>query len=93
MMKRASAAEEYTKNAEDLKREQVEDLENWCKQQPHLPEISEVEVIIFLHSNYYDMEATKKTIENYFTMRTSFTEFFNRRDVTTDELQEAVRVM
>lgn len=85
-------AEEYAKNAGNLKKEDVLDIIQWAKTQPHLPEVTEFEAILFLHSNYYDLEGAKKTIENYFTMRTKSTDFFSARDVTTDEMQETLRI-
>lgn len=93
MMKKISVEEEYVKNEGVLKKDDVQAIFEWIKGQPHLPVISELEVILFLHSNYYDLEATQKTIENYYTLRTNYTEFFSSRDINSDELQETLRVM
>lgn len=41
----------------------------------------ELEVILFLHSNYNKVEATKVTIDNYYTCRTHMTMFFGSRDI------------
>lgn len=92
-MKIVTAEEEYVKNSDVIKKEDIACIQEWVKTQPHLPEISEFMVILFLHSNYYDLEETRKTIENYYTMRTNYTEFFSSRDVTANELHETLRVM
>lgn len=93
IMKIVTAAEEYAKNADALRTEDVTAILEWVKGQPHLPAVSEFEAILFLHSNYYDLAETQKTIENYYTLRTNYTEFFGARDITSAELQETLRVM
>lgn len=40
---------------------------------------SELEAILFLHSNYYKMEATKTAIEAYYTLRSTVPMFFTKR--------------
>ncbi|XP_051169298.1 uncharacterized protein LOC127286762 [Leptopilina boulardi] len=74
-----TAEEEFKKNPE-LKESDLELLREWCKKQPHLPKIADIDLILFLHSNYYLLEPTKKTIDNYYTMRTHVPEFFTNRD-------------
>ena len=71
--------EELKKNSE-LRKEDLKTLREWCEKQPHLPKITDNELVIFLHSNYYLMERTKSTIENYYTSRTHLPEFFATRD-------------
>lgn len=84
--------EEMNKNPE-LKMSDIKILKEWCEKQPHLPKIQDVHLAIFLHSNYYQLEPTKKTIENYYTIRTQVPEFFSNRDLKTEGLQEAITVM
>lgn len=72
--------EEFRKNPE-LKETDLESLREWCKKQPHLPKIPDIDLILFLHSNYYSIEPTKKTIDNYYTMRTHVPELFTNRDI------------
>lgn len=74
-----SFKEELNKNPE-LKRDDVQMLREWCEKQPHLPKITESELALFLHSNYYRLEPTKSTIESYYTVRTHVPEFFSCRD-------------
>ncbi|XP_017781335.1 PREDICTED: alpha-tocopherol transfer protein-like [Nicrophorus vespilloides] len=64
----------------DLKREDIKILQEWLKMQPHLPEITELQLILFLHSCYYSIEATKKCIDYFYTARTHCPEFFKDRD-------------
>ncbi|XP_066592372.1 alpha-tocopherol transfer protein-like [Prorops nasuta] len=74
-----SFEEELKKNRE-LKKADIESLQEWCKKQPHLPKITDSELALFLHSNYYLMEPTKTTIDTYYTVRSHVPEFFSGRD-------------
>ncbi|KRT83098.1 hypothetical protein AMK59_3655, partial [Oryctes borbonicus] len=71
--------EEYRKNKE-LKKEDVQMLKEWIEKQPHLPKISEFQIIIFLHSCYYRIEPTKTCIETFYTVRAHCPEFFKDRN-------------
>ncbi|XP_014472010.1 PREDICTED: alpha-tocopherol transfer protein-like [Dinoponera quadriceps] len=90
--KRISYEEEKRKNPE-LKDSDIQLLKDWCAKQPHLPKIMDSEYALFLHSNYYLMEPTKCTIEQYYTARTHLPEFFSDRDpLGTMQLREAFKV-
>lgn len=84
--------EEMKKNPE-LKIEDIKILKEWCEKQLHLPKIQDVQLAIFLHSNYYQLEPTKNTIENYYTIRTQVPELFSDRDIKSEKLQEALKVI
>ncbi|XP_003399181.1 alpha-tocopherol transfer protein-like [Bombus affinis] len=72
--------EDELKNNPDLKEEDMQMLRDWYKKQPHLPKITDSELVLFLHSNYYRMEPTKTTIDAYYTVRSHVPEFFSNRD-------------
>ncbi|GLV38431.1 uncharacterized protein CBL_13018 [Carabus blaptoides fortunei] len=91
-MKTITVEEEYAKN-KYLKREDVKNLMNWAEKQSYLPKISELEIILFLHSCYNSQEAAKVTIDNYYTCRTHCPEFFENRDSSTPALQKSMEVM
>lgn len=54
--------------------------------------ITELETIIFLHANYYNIEATKLNIDLYHTFRTHVPEFFGNRNVFGDDMQLAMAI-
>ncbi|CAK9806905.1 Alpha-tocopherol transfer protein-like [Anthophora quadrimaculata] len=86
--------EEELKKNPDLKDEDIQLLRDWCKKQPHLPSISDSELALFLHSNYYQVEITKTTIDTYYTVRTHVTEFFSNRDpLGTKELRKSFKTI
>ncbi|XP_018395804.1 PREDICTED: alpha-tocopherol transfer protein-like [Cyphomyrmex costatus] len=85
--------EELKKNSE-LKESDVQMLREWCEKQPHLPKISDSEIALFLHSNYYRLEPTKTTIDTYFTVRTHVPEFFCNRDpINNKEFKKATETV
>ncbi|XP_058829855.1 alpha-tocopherol transfer protein-like isoform X1 [Topomyia yanbarensis] len=88
----ADVENEY-KKFPDLKREDVQKIREWMEKQPHLPKISELETVLFLHSNYFKMEATKQTIENYYTCRTHIPMFFANRDMLSAGTKKAMNTI
>ncbi|XP_052563849.1 alpha-tocopherol transfer protein-like isoform X2 [Culex pipiens pallens] len=68
-------------------------IKEWLSTQRHLPPISDQEIKTFLHSNYYDLEKTKVTIENYYTFRTNCKDFFSNLDLNSEELQRMMTVV
>ncbi|XP_039304656.1 alpha-tocopherol transfer protein-like [Solenopsis invicta] len=93
LIKRITLEEEMEKSSE-LKLSDIQSLKEWCEKQPHLPKIEDSFLALFLHSNYYQMEQTKNTIENYYTIRTHVPEFFSNRDpLGNKELRQAFKIM
>ncbi|XP_031330963.1 alpha-tocopherol transfer protein-like [Photinus pyralis] len=78
----ASVDLEYEKNKE-LRRDDVRHLQDWLEKLPHMPEISELELIFFLKSCEFRVEMTKTTIDNCYTMKGLSPEIFARRDLKT----------
>lgn len=60
----------------NLKKKDVEIIEQWIEKQPHLPKVTELQLIIFLQSCCYQIQPTKITIDSFFTMRTLMPEIF-----------------
>ncbi|XP_038212138.1 uncharacterized protein LOC119832543 [Zerene cesonia] len=60
--------------------EEIQEIREWMKSQPHLPYISDEFIILFLHSNYYKVKETQDTIECYFTLRYNTPDLFTNRD-------------
>ncbi|XP_076242497.1 alpha-tocopherol transfer protein-like [Calliopsis andreniformis] len=86
--------EDEQKKNPDLKEEDMQMLREWYKKQPHLPKITDSELALFLHSNYYRLEPTKATIETYYTVRTHVPEFFANRDpLGVKELRKAFQTV
>ncbi|XP_037037520.1 alpha-tocopherol transfer protein-like [Bradysia coprophila] len=72
--------DEYRKFSE-LKRDEILKLMDWCLRQPHLPNLTELEIVIFFHSCYNSVVMTQLRIDAAFTIRTHCPEFFANRDV------------
>lgn len=71
-------------------KQQIEEIKTWLITQPHLPVMTDTSVLRFLHSNYYDVDKAKVTIENYYTMRTRFRDLFSNPDLLSDDFQNAM---
>lgn len=84
--------EELKKNPE-LKESDIQMLREWCAKQPHLPKISDSELALFLHSNYYRLEPTKASMDTFYTVRTHVPEFFSNRDINNKEIRQTSQVV
>ncbi|XP_001808164.2 alpha-tocopherol transfer protein-like [Tribolium castaneum] len=73
---------EYAKDAR-LSPQDVKTLSDWLETEPHLPKATELQLILFLQSCYYDIEAAKKAIDNFFTVRTQCPEIFGAPTIET----------
>lgn len=86
--------EEECKRNPELKMSDLQMLKDWMEKQPHLPRIEMLYLVMFLHSNYYRIEPTKKTIDNFFTIRTLLPEVFSNRDpIAWKELRRTFSVI
>ncbi|XP_056647426.1 alpha-tocopherol transfer protein-like [Diorhabda sublineata] len=79
--------EEMYKKIPELKRNEVKILKNWVEKQPYLPNISEFQVALFLHSCYYKQEAAKAAIDVYYTVRTLCPDIFQCRTCNDPGIQ------
>ncbi|KAL1501265.1 hypothetical protein ABEB36_006620 [Hypothenemus hampei] len=52
-----------------LKKNEVEMLLEWCKQQRHFPKIMELQAALALHACFYSIEQAKSCLEHFFTIR------------------------
>ncbi|KAL1501765.1 hypothetical protein ABEB36_007032 [Hypothenemus hampei] len=62
------------------KKKDVSKIKNWMSTQPHLPEVSDEFIYLFLHACYYSHERTKNAIEAWFTIRANHPIIFSNRD-------------
>ncbi|KAB0791369.1 hypothetical protein PPYR_03169 [Photinus pyralis] len=74
-----NVALEYRRH-KDLREEDIQSLKEWYAKQVHLPPISEMHLIVFLHSCYWSIERAKSTLERFFTYRKAWPEFFAGTD-------------
>ncbi|XP_066251832.1 alpha-tocopherol transfer protein-like [Euwallacea similis] len=86
----ANVSELY-ENDPELKRDDVKIIQENIYKQPHLPPITELQVILFLQSCYYRIEETKTTIDHYFSIKHIFPEIFKNRDPQNSDIQSTLK--
>lgn len=84
--------DELYKREKSLKKDDVQKLAEWAHLQAHLPRLTELQLIIFLHSCYYSIESAKTCIDNYYTIRALCPEFFAERNPTSKELTAGLKL-
>ncbi|XP_015513350.1 uncharacterized protein LOC107219599 [Neodiprion lecontei] len=91
---KVQTVEEEMKRNSELKKSDLQMLRDWCKKQPHLPAVSDTDLTLFLHSNYYRLESTKLTIDAFYSVRTHIPELFSNRDPLGEKgLREIMKVV
>ncbi|XP_077290372.1 alpha-tocopherol transfer protein-like [Arctopsyche grandis] len=88
-MTSVTVEEEFKKNSQ-LSKDSLDSMRDWIEKQPHLPKLSDLDIVFFLHSCFYSMEKAKYTIETYYTVRTHVPEFFSNRDPNHSSLVRAM---
>ncbi|BES94785.1 transfer protein [Nesidiocoris tenuis] len=73
-----SPEEEY-RRCPEIKKSEVAMIQDWLAKQPHLPEISENHIIVYLRACKFSLEKTKEAIDLNFTIRTRYPDFFSAR--------------
>lgn len=86
---RVTLEEEFKRNPE-LNQDDLDHLKAWLQKQPHLPEIDDLELVLFLHSCHFKLEPTKATIDTAYTARTHLNDLFKDRDPTSTPVKQAM---
>ncbi|CAH0549541.1 unnamed protein product [Brassicogethes aeneus] len=78
------------KNDPNIKQEDIKSMREWLEKQPHLPEITDLQIILFLQCCYYRNEAAKIALDNCFTIKTLCPDIFANRDANHKDLNLAL---
>lgn len=93
VQKNWTANEAIEKNP-SLEREKIDELRKWINDQPHLPKyISDEQLILFYHSCIYNLPNTKKCIEEYYRLRLKVPQFFENRDIESESIEKALKIL
>lgn len=60
-----------------IKKEEIQQLQKWVENQPHLPHCTEEQLMWFYHSCYFNLEAATVALDRYFTLKTSNSNCFS----------------
>ncbi|KAJ8981881.1 hypothetical protein NQ317_008229 [Molorchus minor] len=88
-----SSVPQYAFKAEDLVKDgrttatNIQDVKRWMDSHPHIPQMSEEQIALFLIACNNEVEATQTTIGLYFKHKASSTELFTNRDIEDDDMQ------
>nr|XP_013102499.1 unnamed protein product [Stomoxys calcitrans] len=79
---------QYVKNPH-IKRQEVQELHQWLREQPHIPQLLEHEVLLFFHACEYQLEYCKQVIDKHYTFRSHTEDFFGNMDMESPKLMLA----
>ncbi|XKL63845.1 hypothetical protein PGB90_006209 [Kerria lacca] len=71
--------EEYQKNSK-LNKDDIQQIQEWLKKQPHLPKLNEYAVIQFYDSSGLSIQKTKTLIETHYQFKNDAPELFTGKD-------------
>ncbi|KAL9896384.1 alpha-tocopherol transfer protein-like isoform 1-T4 [Glossina fuscipes fuscipes] len=75
-----------------IERREVQKILEWIRAQPHMPNLSEGEILIFYIACQCSSEMTKQVIDTNLTCHTHVDEFFNNLDPEYAAMERAMRV-
>ncbi|XP_075227276.1 alpha-tocopherol transfer protein-like [Lycorma delicatula] len=78
--------EDETKKNPNLTVDKIKEIRDWITTQEHLPNITDHNIVMFIHSCKYDLERAKLTIDLHFTYRTLMKDIFTKRDPEGDDV-------
>uniref|UniRef100_A0A1A9WIX7 Uncharacterized protein n=1 Tax=Glossina brevipalpis TaxID=37001 RepID=A0A1A9WIX7_9MUSC len=84
-------AEQYVRFPK-IKVEDVQKILAWIHGQPHMPRLSEGEVLLFYFACKCSTEITKQVIDKNFTCRTHIKELFSNLNVKSPEMQHLINL-
>ncbi|KAJ3646340.1 hypothetical protein Zmor_023931 [Zophobas morio] len=87
------ALERYDKTEEEANND-IKTIQEWMKNQPHLPEIMDkVPIRNFLFLNKFNMEKTQRKIDMYYTVRGLFPDFFENSNPKLELMQKVMEAV
>ncbi|KAI5722744.1 hypothetical protein M8J76_012958 [Diaphorina citri] len=82
--------EEEMRRFPELKQEDIDTVLEWCRQQPHLPQVSAHTAALFLLLSNFNIELAQTYIENHYTFRTYYRNIFADRDPLSKGIKDAM---
>lgn len=87
-----SVEDQYKKHPK-LNKEDVLNIIEWGKNEPHLPYITEHEAIIYLVVCNFDLDYTKKVLDKNFTLRTKSSDIFGLFNPDMEQMQNIFKAV
>jgi len=84
--------EDSRKKYPEITDEILDNLQKWANDRG-LPNIPKEQLALFTHSCYFDIEATRRCMNVYYSIRATTPELFNNRDSSLENLQHSLRTL